>query len=278
MIMKASLTLFNAIKENKTVFISTGFIMPKVYAQETDGPLGVVVLACALMNLDVNTIVLTESRNVDILKELFSVLNVSNKYQVLDFSVNYSEARIRAKDLLRGYNPSALIFIEKVGANYKGEYHTMSGINVSDSHAKVDVLAQQALAEKRVVIGIGDRGNEIGMGVLEEIVREKVPYGKVCKCPCRGGIACHTPCSALIISTTSNWGAYALVSGLSLFARNLLLHTPVQEEELLRKAVELGCVDGIFLKRSLSVDSIPLRENKAIVKLLSSFTQRNISG
>jgi len=277
MIMKASLTLFNAIKENKTVFISTGFIMPKVYAQETDGPLGAVVLARALTNLGIDTILLTEPQNTELLKELLLTVDTSGRYKVLEFPTDPNEANIRAEELLKSYNPSALIFIEKVGANYKGEYHTMGGINVTGLHAKVDILAKKALAEKKTVIGIGDGGNEVGMGVLEEIIREKVPYGRVCRCPCKGGIACHTSCTALVVSTTSNWGAYALVSGLSLLSHSLLLHTPLQEEELLKKAVELGCVDGVLLKKSLSVDSIPLKENSAVVELLNSFTQRNIS-
>ncbi|HMP15928.1 MAG TPA: DUF4392 domain-containing protein, partial [Gemmatales bacterium] len=56
-------------------------------------------------------------------------------------------------------------------------------------------------------IGIGDGGNEIGMGKLPwEVLRANIVLG--------GKIACRVPTQHLLVAGTSNWGAYALAAGL----------------------------------------------------------------
>jgi hypothetical protein len=58
----------------------------------------------------------------------------------------------------------------------------------------------------RTTIGIGDGGNEIGMGKLPwETIRRNVPQG--------GLVACRVPTDYLIVCGVSNWGAYALGAG-----------------------------------------------------------------
>ncbi|RLE80586.1 MAG: hypothetical protein DRJ52_06030 [Thermoprotei archaeon] len=153
--------------------------------------------------------------------KLISTIGVEQNYEILCFTKDRDQAHGQAESLLNKYSPSAIVFIEKVGANIKGEYHTMKGLNVSKNHAKIDILALKAIERSIAVIGIGDGGNEVRMGVLEDVVRRKVPYGNECTCPCKGGIACHTPCSSLIVSTTSNWGTYILIAGLSIIAKKV---------------------------------------------------------
>jgi hypothetical protein len=49
-------------------------------------------------------------------------------------------------------------------------------------------------------IGIGDGGNEIGMGKIPwEVIRRNIPGG--------GRIACRVPTSFLLVCGISNWGA-----------------------------------------------------------------------
>ena len=63
----------------------------------------------------------------------------------------------------------------------------------------------------RTTIGIGDGGNEIGMGKLSwATIRKNVPQG--------GEVACRVPTDYLIVAGVSNWGAYALATGVRLFA------------------------------------------------------------
>ena len=59
-----------------------------------------------------------------------------------------------------------------------------------------------------IFIGIGDGGNELGMGkVLDRIVKD-VPHGET--------IACVTAADYLITAGVSNWGGYALAVALYL--------------------------------------------------------------
>lgn len=54
-------------------------------------------------------------------------------------------------------------------------------------------------------IGIGDGGNELGMGKIISLIKSSdIPNGDV--------IACTVPTDHLIVSSVSNWGAYALVA------------------------------------------------------------------
>src|SRR5262249_58316848 len=91
-------------------------------------------------------------------------------------------------------------------------------------------------------IGIGDGGNEIGMGKVPwDVIRRNIPNG--------GLVACRVPTDHLIVSGISNWGAYALAAAVALLRGHRLapeLFDPHREHELLRVMVKAGpLVDGL---------------------------------
>ena len=58
-------------------------------------------------------------------------------------------------------------------------------------------------ALKMVSVGIGDGGNEVGMGsVYQQVIKSSVPMA--------AEIACVVPVDHLLVSSVSNWGSYAL--------------------------------------------------------------------
>src|SRR5258707_3766177 len=58
--------------------------------------------------------------------------------------------------------------------------------------------------------GIGDGGNEIGMGKIPwDVIRRNIPNG--------GLVACRVPTDHLIVCGVSNWGAYGLAAGVAFF-------------------------------------------------------------
>jgi len=65
-------------------------------------------------------------------------------------------------------------------------------------------------SEKIVTIGIGDGGNELGMGKVHDKVVESVPFGK--------SIASSTSCDYLITCGVSNWGGFAVAAGLCILS------------------------------------------------------------
>ena len=106
-------------------------------------------------------------------------------------------------------------------------------------------------------IGIGDGGNEIGMGKIPwDVIRRNVPNG--------GLIACRVPTDHLIVCGVSNWGAYALAAGVALLRGAKLdpaLFDVERERELLRIMVEKGpLVDGVTGRPTVSVDGLPFDE------------------
>ena len=110
-----------------------------------------------------------------------------------------------------------------------------------------------AMVGGRTTIGIGDGGNEIGMGKLPwSTIRKNVPRG--------GEVACRVPTDYLIVAGVSNWGAYALATGVRLLrgpGRMSSLYDVERERELLRLMVDAGpLVDGVTGERTLTVDGL----------------------
>jgi hypothetical protein len=110
-------------------------------------------------------------------------------------------------------------------------------------------------AERRIpTIGIGDGGNEIGMGKVPwDVIRRNIPDG--------GLIACRVPTDHLIVAGVSNWGAYALAAGVRLLRgapHDPGLFDVGRERELLELMVKHGpLVDGNTGRPVAEVDGLP---------------------
>jgi hypothetical protein len=103
-------------------------------------------------------------------------------------------------------------------------------------------------------IGIGDGGNEIGMGKLSwDLLRRNIPGGDL--------VACRVPCDHLIVCGVSNWGAYGLAAAVRLLRAapaDAELFDVDRERVLLRIMVERGpLVDGVSGEQDVSVDGLP---------------------
>ena len=85
----------------------------------------------------------------------------------------------------------------------------MRGAGIDEWTAPLHRLFEDA-APGVVTIGIGDGGNEIGMGSIPwtELARRlPEPHG--------GKIACRVPCDWTILAGVSNWGGYALAAAVA---------------------------------------------------------------
>lgn len=105
-------------------------------------------------------------------------------------------------------------------------------------------------------IGIGDGGNEIGMGRFPWLTLNPLISGGQGK-----RIACRIATDWAIISGTSNWGGFALAAALAVIRdrRDLLKPWTVERHrELLEALVEQGpAVDGVTRERTATVDGLP---------------------
>jgi hypothetical protein len=108
-----------------------------------------------------------------------------------------------------------------------------------------------------MTIGIGDGGNEIGMGKIPwDTIRRNIPNG--------GKIACRVATDHLIVAGVSNWGAFALAAGVALCLGRSLpaeLFDPVRERELLEVMVKDGeLVDAGTLQPTAMVDGLSFEQ------------------
>lgn len=218
-------------------------------AAETDGPPGIFSLAKALKQLHFHPVIVTDG----ICRGLFEPFGFDVIY------LSGDEGRKDYRALLDTYKPVAFLSVERCGRNADKEYTNMRGVSITKSTAPVDRLFDMARADGILTIGIGDGGNEIGMGnVAWALLREHI-----------FDHPCIVTSDRLIIATTSNWGAFALTAWLSILSSRNLLLSYKEYADFLSSIVQKGCVDGISHKPQLTVDGFSSLVEKDILDRLN---------
>ena len=234
-----------------TAIVITGFYILAAGATETDGPPGAIVIGDALQYLGYEVVYVTDR----LTEPLMSAI-VGDRARVVDFPITDEDASRKFADELRSeLDPSVIIAIERCGLTEAGVYLNWKGKNISEYNAKIDYL----LTDHPHTVGIGDGGNEIGMGNLASVIATV---------PSLANDPCITTCTNLVISSVSNWGGYGLVASMSKLARKNLLPSIEAEQELVKRNVALGAVDGITTKSVNKVDGFTLEENSQTLEHL----------
>lgn len=270
-----------AVGTGRTVLITTGTgAVRDLPHGETDGPLGAAVVGRAVaLGLGARPVFLTEGRCIRPLRAALRVLEAEGprglgRAPILAFPCETRAAPGAARRLLRHYRPAAVVSVEKIGPNAKGITHNMAGEDVSADHARIEALFAEAEAAGVPTLAVGDRGNEIGCGLLTRAGRR--PWsGPACACPCGGSTLCAVPADTLVIATASNWGAYGIAAGLGvLLGRRGLLHSPAAEGRMLRATLAAGARDGVTKQARPTVDGIPAAAHRALVGFLHTLADR----
>jgi hypothetical protein len=196
---------------------------------------------------------------------------------VQGFPADEEKAEVDAENIL-AKKPAALISIERMGANSKGVYHYGRGeANIREIISKVEILFERAKLKNVLTVGIGDGGNELGMGRIKDFVRENVPFGAKCQCPCGSGLAPEFEPDFLIAATVSNWGAYGVEACLAAIKDDLhILHSSEMEFDLIRACMEAGAVDGVSAAVEAEVDTLPTKIHAAIVDILHAIVKKGL--
>ncbi|MDI9476043.1 MAG: DUF4392 domain-containing protein [Natronincolaceae bacterium] len=238
-----------SLKKADTVLIVTGFVIKDKLFGETDGPIGTVSVAKALKMLGKSAIIITDIYSEKILETalelagLETTLEIVDKYDKTDFY----------EIILDKYKPDCLISIERPGEAADGLMYSMTGECISGLVPSMDGLFKEAKKRGLCTIGIGDGGNEIGMGKIRRYVVDNVPYGDI--------IAASFATDYLILAGVSNWGAHALVAAMSILFNKDLLYSAETGEKLLKAIVNVGAVNGMTKQNTLTVDGLGLDEN-----------------
>jgi hypothetical protein len=257
--------------------VVTGFWIPAAGQGETDGPLGAVYLARTLPSLGVRVALVGDPFCRQAL--LAGLEACGQSAPVLDVPDGPDEfARWRG----RAPAPTHLLALERVGPSHTpesvraqpgasdetlrlylaevppehhGRCHTMRGADVT-AHMR-DAAALFEGPRRAATIGVGDGGNEIGMGKVPwPVVRNNISGGAV--------VACRVATDHLVVAGVSNWGAYALASGVALVKG---VRPPAgwfdlaRERHVLQTMVEKGpLVDGVRGANTCTVDGLDFEE------------------
>ena len=151
----------HALRRAKRVLLTTGFsVGPGL--PETDGPPGTASLGRALRALGAEVTYITDAAALPPLQAALAALGEPT--QILTFHAG-GDAALTARRLLAEHAPTHLVSIERPGRTRGGEYLSMRGESVGEWNGALDELFVQA-PRRVVTVGVGDGGNEIGMGAL----------------------------------------------------------------------------------------------------------------
>lgn len=227
-----------------TVFLITGFWVNG--KGETDGPAGTFVLYKTLEKAGYKPIVITDKYNDVPFYDMSIISNLPLNASAEDY-----------EEIIDKYSPIAVISVERCGQNIFGDYTNIRGESIKNHTANLDLLFYLCSKRNILTIGIGDGGNEIGMGNIYDELHNIIKSEP-----------CKIKADHLIASTVSNWGAYAIAASLQrLTHKNIMPHFS-ELKDFYGKMVKAGFVDGITGKNEMSVDGFDIYDEKEIYELL----------
>jgi len=275
--------LIQRLKPGDIVVISIGAVGPPLCPKgETDGPTGAAALARALdIGFGVTPlyvgeewmfdpmIAASQAAGITVRADEREAMDRPGSAMIRAFPKDAQAARAAAAELIDHFHPAAMISLEKLSANKKGILMSALGHDIGKPHCRADILFAMARERGIFTIGIGDNGNEIGFGLIHDVVERIHPLGAKCPASEDSGIASATATDVLIVANVSNWGGYGLCAMLSaLTKRPELLHDEEVERRMLEDCVRAGAFDGIYVRQELYADGLPMGVQLAIITLL----------
>ncbi|XP_032820967.2 D-glutamate cyclase, mitochondrial isoform X2 [Petromyzon marinus] len=259
-LLRAALSL----SHSRSVLLITGFPthVTQQPPEETDGPPGALAMAAALRALGKRVALATDARAAGLMRD---IVTDALREGVLDEEVPVVTMEGRGQDAARAFlledgpeGPTPrydhLVAIERAGAAADGCYYNARKINIGHLVDPLDELFWLARDTRGVsTTGIGDGGNELGMGRVSEAVRAHVKNGDV--------IACAVPADFTITTGVSNWGGYAVACAL------YLLRTCAVHERYLRHAV--GAPASLEQRQAWSRALPSVQKEEALLAILA---------
>lgn len=271
--------------------VVTGFFIPTGVppAAETDGPLGAVFLARALVPLGIRVVIAADAFCLKALETGINLCGLRKDVPLVVLPSPPDARDMTGSEYWQHFRDRAgaithLLAIERVGPSHtlqsiqeqtgdalgetyldfvhavpdehQDRCHTMRGRDITNLMSPAHRLFEAAPNDVSITtLGIGDGGNEIGMGKIPwEVIHRNIPNG--------GLVACRVPTQHLLVCGVSNWGAYALAAGVAHLrgqaAVDGRLFDSEFEREVLEAMVERGpLVDGVTGESTATVDGLP---------------------
>ncbi len=236
------------IRSVPKVLITTGFNVGG--APETDGPPGAYFLYRALKRLGFPTGIITDT----LCAPLFE--GVVPESDLIKVPIRIRDEAAFRRHVFGTFSPSLLVAVERCGRTRTGAYRDMRGNDISAVTAPLDVLFLDP-PEGCVTVGVGDGGNEIGMGGYEAEISRLLDVAP-----------CVVPADHLVLATVSNWGACGLVRCLEVFSGVPCVPEFEEVAGFIALIVSRGAVDGMSRRRENRVDGYDLAQLKRVIEAL----------
>lgn len=274
----AAKALIEHAKPRDTVLFCSGFFDPPSMIGEGDGPVGAALLArslCAM--LDITPVFLTEVSHMARMEALarsvgldFCDLELARltpfKAVMMPLPVDPARAEREAVACLDEIRPAAFVAIEKPAPCPKNRYHTGVGLDVTDVVGKVDHVVREARRRGIITIGIGDGGNEVGMGRILEAIVNVVPTGKV--------IGTSLETDILVVGAVANWGAYAVEACVAAALHMPeAIHSLADERRVIATAAHNGLIDPSTGLANGWIDGTPPICSESMLELLRQMVE-----
>jgi len=275
LISHAGFELFKAIEnsEQKIVLIGTGFLIKPTMKPETDGPISSALTARAISLLGGVPVIVSQKNSRSVLENACAAaeltvcesveiaLETPHSVAIVDMPAT-AERELADKVIsqMLALKPAGMICIELPGKGADGKYYSVMGYELEGWPGPIDDLFELVGKQGGVTIGIGDAGNEAGMGFAKPELDAITPHGSL-----TGSVV---SCSAPIIASVSEFGAYGLIAALQFESGKKLLQKRDLQEAVLRAAVLTGCVDGCTGKPRPALDMIDLEYVLSFIHVL----------
>ncbi|XP_042728324.1 D-glutamate cyclase, mitochondrial isoform X3 [Lagopus leucura] len=287
-LLKACLSLSHA----RSVLVTTGFPTHFNYEppEENDGPPGALAIAAMLQALEKDVAIVTDQRAMDlnkkIIEEAVQIGVLKEPVPLLSYQRESADSALTF--LCENGNPRRprfdhLIAIERAGIAADGNYYNARKINIKHLVDPIDELFLAAQTIPGITTtGVGDGGNELGMGKVKDAVKKHIKNGDV--------IACDVAADFAVVAGVSNWGGYAIACALYIlstceihdrYLRRAIgfsqspkktawlsalpsvtkvfveRNNPLKEEKLLKALVQLEVRSGVSASLEMEVDALP---------------------
>ncbi|QSO51289.1 DUF4392 domain-containing protein [Alicyclobacillus curvatus] len=292
LIMSTAVRLANELSVGDRVVIATGFPSRSWLIRgltETDGPAGAAYLARFLEQTTGCVPILLMEESLRRFGEvalrsaglIVSDIDTAMKSKpgpprasvaaVVNFPVERGAAVNRIDEFFRVIAPKALIAVEFPGQNQDGRCYNVSGREIpSDLIPKVEELFKSAREHGVLTVGIGDGGNELGMGTIRNTVVAHLENGDI--------VAPVTGVDELIVACISNWGAYGLGAALSFLRGQPELLRTVSIERITTALANEGAIDGLTAYTDPNNDGTLPSTNAALQEMLHATVSMYVKG
>ncbi|NWX96525.1 GLUCM protein, partial [Nothoprocta ornata] len=279
-----------SISHARSVLITTGFPTHFAYEppEENDGPPGAFAIAAMLQALEKDVAIVTDQRamnlNRKIMEEAVRLGILKRPVPLLSYQKESTDSALMflCENGNRGRPRfDHLIAIERAGMAADGNYYNARKVNIKHL---VDPIDELFLAAKTIsgvaTTGVGDGGNELGMGKVKDAVKKYIKNGDV--------IACDVEADFTIVAGVSNWGGYAIACALYVLSTCEIhdrylrkgvgfpqlskkmvwlaaLPSVPKEEKFLKALVQHGVRSGKTASLEMEVDGLPFYNTHSLM-------------